>query len=165
MMYRLPEEYRDELREPIGELITEEDLEEKRMEGKIVSVGDMVTASLKKHGIEPDISIIDYRIERKEYGDEMKEIMMGEEEIKKVSNPPGLITDELWNAIKDSYESQKKIRIEVDGEEDLAALPAIYLAPLGTAVLYGLPSRGIVFVKVGNDEKNKVLSFLKKMEE
>lgn len=95
----------------------------------------------------------------------MKEIIMGEEEIKKVSNPPGLITDELWDAIEESYGSQKKVRIEVDGEEDLAALPAIYLAPSGTNVLYGLPSRGIVLVKVGNDEKDKVLSFLKKMEE
>jgi len=165
MMYRLLEEYRNELREPIGELIAEEDIEKKIMKGKIVSVGDMVTASLKKHGIEPDISIIDYKIERREYGDEIKKFVKGEEEVRKISNPPGLITDELWDAIKESYSSQKKVRIEIDGEEDLAALPAIYLAPLGTTVLYGLPSRGIVLVKVGNNEKNKVLSFLKKMEE
>jgi len=165
MMYRLPDNYRDELRKPIGELVTEKDIGKKIMGGKIVSVGDMVTASLKKHGIEPDISIIDYKIERKEYGDEIKKFIKGEEEVRKISNPPGLITDELWDAIKESYGSHKKVRIEVEGEEDLAALPAIYLSPPGTTVLYGLPSRGIVLVKVSNDEKNKVLSFLKKMEE
>jgi len=164
MMYKLPEKYRDELREPIGELISEEDIDKKRMSGKVVSVGDMVTATLIKHGIEPDISIIDHRIERKEYGNEIG-IKAGEAEVKKITNPPGVITDELWNAVEESYASEKNIRIEIEGEEDLAALPAICLAPSGTTVLYGLPSRGIVLVKVGNDEKNKVLSFLKKMEE
>ncbi len=165
-MYLLPDDKREELREPIGELISEGDIDSKVVDGKIVTVGDMVTATVKKHGVEPDISIIDYRIERKEYGHDIEDIIRkGDATVKKVRNPPKEITEELWNAIEESYKSDRKVRIEVDGEEDLAALPAIYLAPYGTVVIYGLPSKGIVFVKVGEYEKNKVLSFLKKMEE
>jgi len=165
-MYTLPDNKRNELRMPLGELITEEDISKREMKGKIVSVGDMVTATLKRHGIEPDISIIDYKVEREECGEDIKGIIKsGNEDVRKVRNPQREITDELWNTIETSYAREKRVIIEVEGEEDLAALPAIYLAPLGTTVVYGLPSQGIVFVRVGNDEKNKVLSFLKKMEE
>ena len=164
-MYILPDGERGEMRKPIGELITEGDIDKKRMKGKVVSVGDMVTAMLKRHGIEPDISIVDYSIERKECGDEIKDIIKsGSEAVRKVRNPPKEITDELWDAIEKSYADNKKVRIEVEGEEDLASLPAICLAPTGTTVMYGLPSKGIAFVEVGDAERSKVLSFLKKME-
>ncbi len=165
-MYILPEDRRDEMREPLGELISEDDISKMDMDGMVVAVGDVVTATLIKHGIEPDISVVDYRTGREDSDDEAKSVIRSVEgDVVNVSNPPGEITDEMWNAIKHSYESGGRVRIEVDGEEDLAALPAICLAPDGTSVLYGLPSEGIVFVKVGDYERNKVLSFLKKMEE
>ncbi|MEA2054583.1 MAG: DUF359 domain-containing protein [Candidatus Thermoplasmatota archaeon] len=166
MMYTLMDNKRNELRKIMGELITEDDIDKKEMKGKIVSVGDMVTATLKKHGIEPDISIVDYKIERKKCGHELKNIIReGNEKVKKVRNPQKKITDDLWNAIEEAYARNEKVRIEVEGEDDLAALPAICLAPPDTTVMYGLPSRGIVFVEVGDDERKKVWSFLKKMEE
>ena len=165
-MYVLPDDRRDEMREPLGELISGDDIPKKEMEGKVVAVGDMVTATLIGHGIEPDISIVDYMMERRDSSDEIRSAIKGVGgEVVGVVNPPGKITDEMWNAVEKAYKSDVKVRIEVEGEEDLAALPAICLAPDGTSVLYGLPSRGIVFVKVGDYERNKVLSFLKKMEE
>ena len=43
---------------------------------------------------------------------------------------------------------EKTIRIEVDGEEDLATLPAIFLAPnRDVTIIYGLPDKGVVIVK------------------
>ena len=57
-----------------------------------------------------------------------------------------------------------RIRIEVEGEEDLAALPAILMAPAGANVIYGLPSHGMVVVKVGEKEKEVVRKFIEKME-
>jgi len=63
------------------------------------------------------------------------------------------------------YALDEPVTIEVEGEEDLSALPAIYLAPNDTTVLYGLPSRGIVVVEVGKKEREKVWKFLKQMEE
>jgi len=82
-----------------------------------------------------------------------------------IKNPPGTITDELWDAIKKVYQNpqDQPVRIEVDGEEDLASLAAIYLAPRGVTVIYGLPNKGVVVVKATEAHKQKVKEVLDKM--
>jgi len=157
-MYVVPENRKEELRKPLGRVI--KDIDTQDIQGKLVCVGDMVTLTMRKKGIMPDIAIVDYKIERKEYKGEP----FHAEEIIKVRNPPGVITRELWNAIATSYAKNKKMLIEVEGEEDLAALPAIYLAPDNTTVIYGLPSIGMVMVKVGEKERKRVDKFLKEIE-
>ena len=164
-MYTLPKEKREELRKPLGEIIDEDTLRKRKISGKIVTIGDKVTVTLKKNGIRPDIAIIDYKIERKECSEEEKKILANGKKTIKVKNPPGKITSELWNAVATGYALDEPVTIEVEGEEDLSALPAIYLAPNDTTVLYGLPSRGIVVVEVGKKEREKVWKFLKQMEE
>lgn len=164
-MYTLPKERREELRKPLGDVIDENTLKKRKMKGRIVTVGDKVTLTLKKNGIQPDMAIIDYKIERKECSDKEREILSNGMKRLKVKNPAGKITTELWNAIATGYALGEEITIEVEGEEDLAALPAICLAPQNTTVLYGLPSKGIVIVNVSNKEREKVWEFLKQMEE
>ena len=164
MMYKLPTEFRDELRGVIGE-ITDGSHLKKKLKGRVVSVGDEVTLTLKKEGIEPDICIIDFKSRRKDYNHkEKKQIESIGEIVLKATNPPECISDELMEKISEAYTSKKKIRIEVEGEEDLAALPAILLAPDETTVLYGLPSKGIVLIDVKEKEKKIVKDFLEKME-
>ncbi len=157
-MYTLPDDKKEELRKPLGKITNK--VEKEDLKGKIVSVGDAVTMSLEKEGIKPDIAIVDYKIERRGY--EGKNFSAGK--IIKVKNPAGKITRELWNAIATAYIENKKTLIEVDGEEDLAALPAIYLAPDNTTVIYGMPSKGMVVVNVGKKERNIVEKFLKSLE-
>ena len=156
-MYFVPEEKKEELRKPLGKIVKSIDINELR--GKIVTVGDMVTMHLNEKGINPDIAIIDYKIERKEY----KGKKFQAQRVIKVKNPAGMITRQLWNAIATAYAMKEKTLIEVDGEEDLAALPAIYLAPENTTVIYGMPSKGMVVVKVGDKERKKVDEFLKSL--
>jgi len=158
MIYVIPDKKREELRKPLGKVIR--DVEEEEIKGRIVCVGDMVTMMLHEKGIMPDMAIVDYKIERKEY----KGKPFHAEEVIRVRNPPGVITKELWNAIATGYAKEKKILIEVEGEEDLAALPAIYLAPDDTTVIYGLPSVGMVVVRVGEKERKTVDRFLKEIE-
>ncbi|MBC7080754.1 MAG: DUF359 domain-containing protein [Thermoplasmatales archaeon] len=157
-MYILPEDKKEELRKPLGKIKSK--IGKENLKGKIVSVGDMVTLSLEKEGIEPNIAIVDYKIERKGY--ERKDFYA--EKIIKVKNPAGQITRELWNAIATAYIEDKKVLIEVEGEEDLAALPAIYLAPDNTTVIYGMPCKGMVVVNVGRKEREIVEKFLKSLE-
>ena len=157
-MYSLSDNKREELKKPFGKVTTTLDKDE--LKGIVVTVGDVVTITLKKNGIEPDIAIVDYKTKRKEY----KGQRFHAEEVIKVGNPAGGITRDLWNAIATSYASNKKIVIEVEGEEDLAALPAIFLAPENTTVIYGLPSQGMVIVNVGEKERKKVGKFLKEIE-
>ncbi|HOP09469.1 MAG TPA: DUF359 domain-containing protein, partial [Candidatus Methanofastidiosa archaeon] len=72
------------------------------------------------------------------------------------------ITRELWDAIRDCDLDNRKIFI--DGEEDLATLPAIFFAPEGAIVVYGQPDEGIVIVNVTDEKKKEVYSILSRME-
>jgi len=48
----------------------------------------------------------------------------------------------------------------VSGQEDLAVLPAILLAPMGSFVIYGQPGQGFVVVEVLEKTKLKTLLLL-----
>jgi len=166
-MYRLPDDLRNTLKEYIGNLVNEPELLQLlKKEKNIVSVGDKVTYTLLKHGITPVLCIVDYKLERKPYSLEMKTIIKKLEATHlQIKNPPGTITDELWDAIKTVFKNLKNnpVCIEVEGEEDLASLAAIYLAPGGVTVIYGLPNREVVVVKTTATNKQKVKEVLDRM--
>jgi GTP-dependent dephospho-CoA kinase len=166
-MYVLPDDLKDTLKGYIGQLVDEPALLELlKKENGIVSVGDKVTYTLLKHGFTPVLCIVDFLLERKPYPPEMKASIQGFGNVHlKIKNPPGTITDELWNAIKSVFENPNDgpVCIEVDGEEDLASLAAIYLAPPGVTVIYGLPNKGVVVVKATAAHKQKVKEVLDRM--
>jgi hypothetical protein len=166
-MRELPEELRAELKEPLGPVVDEGELVSLlQNKSAIVAVGDFVTFTLLKHKITPIVSIVDFIIERKQYALEMKERIQRFGKIHiKVRNPPGTITDELWNTIENAYANidNGPYCIEIDGEEDLATLPAIYLASKDVTIIYGLPNKGVVVVTVTKAQKQKVKKILDKM--
>jgi len=53
--------------------------------------------------------------------------------------------------------------IMVDGEEDLAVLPAVLLSPATSIVMYGQPGIGGVLVRVDDAVRKRVGSLLYKM--
>jgi hypothetical protein len=166
-MQILPDFLREELKEPLGILVDEKGLLELlKKEKYIVSVGDQVTYTMLKNNIKPIFCIVDFIIKRKDYPAEIKDLIkaFGDNYIV-VNNPPGCITDDLWNIIEDAYRNIKigALRIEVIGEEDLAALPAIWLAPRDVTIIYGLPNKGVVVVKALEENKTKVKNILDKM--
>ena len=55
------------------------------------------------------------------------------------------------------------LRIEIEGEEDLASLAAIYLAPSDVTIIYGLPDKGALVVKPTRENKKFVKEILDKM--
>jgi uncharacterized protein (UPF0218 family) len=166
-MYRLPEDLKNTLKGYIGALVDEPKLLNLlKKEKYIVSVGDKVTYTLLKNGIIPILCIVDYKLERKSYPLQMKTFIRKLRATHiQIKNPPGTITDELWDAIKTVFNNLKNnpVCIEVDGEEDLASLAAIYLAPGGVTVIYGLPNRGVVVVKTTSVNKQKVKEVLDRM--
>ena len=166
--YALPNKLRKKLAEPIGFLTDEKNLINiLKKEKYIVSVGDQVTFTILNYDINPILCIVDYIIKRNEYNDDMKTLIKSfGRECLIVNNPHSVITNELWSAIKKCYEydlDDLSFRIEVIGEEDLAALPAIYMAPLDVTIIYGLPDRGVVVVKSSEENKDKVKEILDKM--
>ena len=164
----LPDDLRDILKEPIGKLVNEKQLLKLlRDEKYIVSVGDQVTYTLVKNNIEPIFCVVDYKTRRGEFPLEFIQIIKTYgDKIVRVNNPQGCITDELWEAIENAFEKADDCvttRIEVDGEEDLASLVAIFLAPLDVTIIYGLPNKGVLVVKPTQENKEKVCDILNQM--
>ncbi len=164
----LPENLRDILKQPIGQLVEEEYelIKILKKEKYIVSIGDLVTYTILKHDIEPVFCIVDFHTRRGKCSiDIIKKIKSFGKKVIVLKNPSGMITDELWNVIKNSYYNLEKgsLRIEVEGEEDLASLAAIYFAPSVVTIIYGLPDKGVLVVKPNKENKDKVKEVLDKM--
>ncbi|TLZ96267.1 MAG: DUF359 domain-containing protein [Methanobacteriota archaeon] len=79
-------------------------------------------------------------------------------------NPAGTITPDAWRIVSEAFKSKERVRVEVRGEEDLLALVCIALAPSSAAVLYGLPTQGVVVVRADDAAKSRVLDVLRRMD-
>ncbi len=168
IMRVLPDYLREKLREPIGLLLDDNKfLDLLKQEKYVVSVGDQVTYTILDNNIYPVFCVVDFKIKRGVCDPDVKDKIQSFGEKKLViKNPAGCISDDLWNAIKGAYDDLQEgvsLRIEVDGEEDLAALPAIFLAPEDVTIIYGLPNKGVVVAKATEENKRKVKEILDKM--
>ena len=163
----LPENLREILKQPIGQLVDEKKLLLMlSKEKQIVSIGDQVTFTILKHDIKPIFCVVDFKTRRGRCSSDIVDKIrsFGKKSVI-VKNPPGCISDELWDTIKSAYDNMPNcsLRIEVEGEEDLASLAAIYLAPRDVTVIYGLPDKGVLVVKANQENKRKVKEIIDKM--
>lgn len=166
--YCLPDELRDELRKLHGQLYPGDGIETAKQilkdlknPSKIITVGDIVTYNILAAGLVPNISFVDDRTKRGPTSDMItKGTKHSDFKIISVENPPGVITEELLNETAKAMASSNLIQIYVKGEEDLAALPAIAMAPLSSVIIYGLPDKGAVLVRVTEQKKKEVQSLL-----
>lgn len=155
---------RDELKNPLGEVVDENQLKGILKDvSRVVTVGDECSLTLYKMGIVPDIAVVDFKVQRGDIQNKRIQIQEIGQIVINVNNPPGAITKELWQAVEKAYMREEKVRIEVSGEEDLATLPCVWLAPKNTAIVYGLPNRGLVVVLDRHEAKLKVKNVLTKM--
>jgi len=123
-----------------------------------------VTYNLLSAGLVPDISFVDDRTKRNPASDMvMKGTRHAHFKTITVENPPGIITEELLQEIQKAMGSNKPVQIFVKGEEDLAALPAIAMAPISSVIIYGLPDKGAVLVRVTENKKKEIQSLLDRM--
>jgi uncharacterized protein (UPF0218 family) len=167
----LPDELRTTLKEPLGRLYKGNGLEcVKAMEKellsarKVVAIGDMTAFYLLKASIVPDLLIVDNKTKRMPVTDHVIE-MLDHKSYKtvRVKNPAATITKDLIDLIRDSLNGDDHVKIVVEGEEDLATLPAIFYAPIGSAVVYGQPNEGSVLVDVTPERKLHIEEFMKRM--
>lgn len=172
MTLRLPEELRIELKRPFGTLYQGEALRciesvkhDFRNPTKMISVGDLATFYLIKSGTIPDIGVVDGMIMRKPAPEEVVQgTKIPEFRDVSIDNPAGRITEELIFALQESLENDKPTRIFVNGEEDLATLPAVILSPISSVVIYGQPDEGVVAVSVTDVKKEEARTLLRRME-
>jgi uncharacterized protein (UPF0218 family) len=159
----LPDELRGAFKDPLGSIFTDPDtlLAAADAGAPLVAVGDVVTAHLHDAGRRPDVSVIDGRTERRAV-DETVERSLPAPDVE-VSNPPATLSRPLLDALRDALDRDTPTTVGVDGEEDLAALPAILATPPGGCVVYGQPGEGMVLVPVTDETRTRARTLLSRM--
>lgn len=153
----LPEDMRAELAEPMGPIVSAWELTGNLKDSlRVITVGDVVTITLLQMNMQPDVAVFDYRTQRSDDESAKERIGKMSGRLVRVKNPPGTITRELWHAVRSAANADDRVKIEVSGEEDLAALVAMATGPLGAHVIYGQPRRGLVLVHL--DERIRDLA-------
>lgn len=156
----LPRELRDDLREPLGKIVPTVDALLEGVSGPVIAVGDVVTGHLLEASVDVLVAIIDGRTERRSVDESLRE-KLPLESGRPVPNEAGTLSGELVAATVASINSGVSGQIlTVDGEEDLAALPAILAAPQGAVVVYGQPGEGMVRAVVTEETQERVRQLL-----
>ena len=162
---RLPDSLREYLRWPMGSLVHGEAiLPAIGRASPVVTVGDFCTLDLVARGRSPDVCLVDFKTKRQEDPELREALQRIGSVVMRVTNPAGTITPDAWRIVSEAFKSKERVRVEVRGEEDLLALVCIALAPSSAAVLYGLPSQGVVVVRPDEAAKSRALDVLRRME-
>ncbi len=153
------------LKQPFGILIPDSKVTIKAIGSAIrnaklvVTVGDATTERLVTFGMIPDIAVID-GMERRT----MKSSAFKYSSVElRCSNPRGSISSNAIAAIRRAVTGVHPVRILVDGEEDLLALPLFYLVPRDSVVLYGQPLEGLVFVRTTAQKQKEAIDLMKRI--
>ena len=163
---KLPENLRDQLKIPLGDLIKEENVNKENILTKIgsepivITVGDRTTENMINLGIMPQIQIVDGLEKRNQ------RLVPKDDTINtnlSCKNPPGEITEESTQVIQKAFSCKLPVRIIVDGEEDLLVLPVCILAPENSVVMYGQPNEGLVIIHITPEIRAKVQKILDAM--
>lgn len=166
-MLTLPDSLRARLREPFGPVLSGEEAVKRLADRAVVAaVGDITTLTLLEADVTPRLMVVDHVTKRTDAAPAALRERLADDRfnIVNVENPAATVTDALWEAVARAYGATGHTVIEVEGEEDLATLPAILLAPDGAAVAYGQPDEGMVVVEVDNDARDAVKGILGRME-
>ena len=122
---------------------------------KIITVGDVVSTEARIAGVHVNLAIIDGKTMRHGFAPPISKTRA----TFRVVNPAGTITQDSWQTIKNALR-ENEATIIVEGEEDLLAVPAVLEAPLGTLIVYGQPSQGIVVVEATSQGKAELTKLL-----
>ncbi len=160
---QLPDDLRDQLKNPLGNLISDNDPNKENIikkistESIIITVGDRTTENLLQLDIKPQIQIVDGLEKRSKRTVPIDDTVNTNLSCR---NPPGEITDESIQVIQKAFSSEPPVRIIVDGEEDLLVIPVCIHAPENSIVMYGQPNEGLVVVTITPEIRAKVQKIL-----
>ena len=164
---QLPDDLRDQLKTPLGNLISDNNPNKENIikkisaESVIITVGDRTTENMLQLGLKPQIQIIDGLEKRNQCVVPTDDTINTKLSCK---NPPGEITEESIQTIQKAFSSKPPVRITVDGEEDLLVIPVCIYAPENSVVMYGQPNEGLVLVHVTPEMRAKVQKILDSMD-
>ncbi len=162
-MLTLPEPLREELKAPMGPVFTDAEALLSDAGRPVVAVGDVVTRHLQTVET-PHVALVDGRTERAALNDADRPSLDPFDRTVRVENPAAALSAELLRALGEAIRGVGTTAIVVEGEEDLAALPAILVIPEGGTMVYGQPGEGMVRVGIDADAKERARTLLERME-
>lgn len=178
--FRLPPALRPDLAQPFGHIY--DSATAVRVVGgrTLITVGDVVTQTFLDAGRLPKVMVIDGHTQRGAVGiaaamprrrDEPGGVVENAlanlpEGVRhdRVKNPAAMVTHQLLAALDRAMRAKGSTLIHVDGEEDLAALPAMIIAPEGAVVAYGQPNQGVVVVILNSEARQRAKDIMSKLE-
>ena len=163
---RLPENLREQLKIPLGDLLPDAEtskeniLENITSNSFIITVGDATTEKLVNFGITPSLQIVDGQEKRAK---RTFSVSVGIKTELSCENPAGEITAQSIDIIKQAMGANTPVRITVNGEEDLLVIPVCIHAPENSVVMYGQPNQGLVIVKITQKVRDNTQKILDSM--
>ncbi|MCQ4333991.1 GTP-dependent dephospho-CoA kinase family protein [Natronomonas sp. F2-12] len=164
ILAKLPAGMRDDLKEPLGEVYTDPGALLAAADEPIVAVGDIVTYHLLEAGHRPTVAIVDGKTKRERVERDVLDAIEEFDGRIDVANPQSTITDDLLEAIATALADPEPTVVVVDGEEDLASLPAVLAVPDGGSVVYGQPEEGMVLVPVDPGVRERCRTLIGRMQ-
>lgn len=122
-----------------------------------ILVGDSTLETFIKNDWDYDLGIFDGKCKREIYQSPSLENL---EHITETQNKPGFIENSATQSILNWNEDREFKHLFVNGEEDLTAVIAVLLLPLGTHIYYGQPDKGMVEAVVTEKLKETFFSVL-----
>jgi hypothetical protein len=162
----LPPNLRDELKIPLGKLISNDSSDKESYIRKIysekivITVGDATSELLLGMDLIPLLHIVDGQEKRVKRSPPETESISTTLTVK---NNPGEISTESFNLVKTIFDQKPPIRLVVDGEEDLLVLPVCLFAPSNSVVMYGQPNEGLVIAEITDEVREKVQKIVNQM--
>jgi len=124
----------------------------------------VVTYHLRLAGHDPQVAVIDGKTERESVSEEVARVLDGDAPRIDVENEQGTLSEALLRALVDALAGDEPTVLVVDGEEDLATLPAMVAVPLGGSVVYGQPDEGMVLVPVDEETRSTARALLRRLD-
>ena len=127
------------------------------------TVGDRTTERVQQLGFQPDLEVLDLREQR---SGRSAPKPLSNQLILRARNEPGSISSDAIDRIIESLrlirDRSVKVRLVIDGEEDLLVLPVAVQFPENTVIFYGQPNEGLVVVssKASKERLRKIMSDL-----
>jgi len=175
---RITPRVESELKQPFGKLIEgpEEDtsiaikealsyiLETSDFNGLLIAVGDVTVLGFQRAGRTADLAFIDGQTKRSHWASSSEINQDLYDNIIECNSPAGSLSNSLLEACRESVsswlENGDSSLIIVTGEEDLAPLLLHPLAPIGSAVVYGQPGKGVVVRWCDEESKDRCRNLL-----
>jgi uncharacterized protein (UPF0218 family) len=162
-MLALPDSLRSEFKEPMGAVYADAETLLSDADDPIVAVGDVVTYHLRRAGRNPDVAVVDGRTEREAVDDSVRRVLDDDTRRVEATNPPASLSESLLDALVAAVDADGPVVVDVDGEEDLATLPALLLLD-GGSVVYGQPGEGMVLVAATPATRERARSLLERFD-